>query len=81
MVQIVNVLRDPIHSSDDPDWDMEDDGFGLRYNEGYILDVVVRDDRGVLSEEQLIYEDFEDAMSLVDHFMDQIIPVEWEENL
>jgi len=81
MVQIVNVLRGPIHSSDDPDWDMEDDGFGLRYNEGYILDVVVRDDRGVLSEDQLIYEDFEDAMSLVDHFMDQIIPVEWEENL
>ena len=81
MVQIVNVLRGPIHSSDDPDWDMEEDGFGLRYNEGYILDVVVRDDRGVLSEEQLIYEDFEDAMSLVDHFMDQIIPVEWEENL
>lgn len=81
MVQIVNVLRGPIHSSDDPDWDMEEDGFGLRYNEGYILDVVVRDDRGILSEEQLIYEDFEDAMSLVDHFMDQIIPVEWEENL
>lgn len=81
MVKIVNVLRGPIHSSMDPDWDNEEDGFGLRYNEGYILDVVVRDDRGVLSEEQLIYEDFEDAMSLVDHFMDQIIPVEWEENL
>lgn len=81
MVQVVNVLRGPIHSSDDPDWDMEEDGFGLRYNEGYVLDVVVRDDRGVLYEEQLIYEDFEDAMSLVDHFMDQIVPVEWEENL
>lgn len=81
MVKIVNVLRGPIHSSDDPDWDMEEDGFGLRYNEGYILDVVVRDDRGVIYPDQLIYEDFEDAMSLVDHFMDQIIPVEWEENL
>lgn len=81
MVQIVNVLRGPIRSSEDPDWDMEEDGFGLRYNEGYVLDVVVRDDRGVIYPDQLIYEDFEDAMSLVDHFMDQVIPVEWEENV
>ena len=34
MVQIVNVLRGPIHSSEIPDWDIEDDGFGCHMEKG-----------------------------------------------
>jgi len=79
MVQIVNVLRGPIHSSEIPDWDIDYDGFGLPYGEGYVLTATVRDDRGVLYEEDLIYEDFDDAMEIVDHFCDQIIPLDWED--
>jgi hypothetical protein len=77
MVEIVNVLRGPIHSSEIPDWDIDDDGFGLPYGEGYVLTATVRNDRGVLYEEDLIYEDFDDAMEIVDHFCDQIVPYKW----
>ena len=48
MVKVINVLRGPVHSSMVPDWDVTDDGFGLPYGEGYILDVVIQDERGVL---------------------------------
>jgi hypothetical protein len=77
MAEIVNVLRGPIHSSEIPDWDIDDDGFGLPYGEGYVLTATVRDDRGVLYEEDLIYEDFDDAMEIVDHFCNQIVPYKW----
>jgi hypothetical protein len=79
MVKIVNVLSGPIHSSEIPDWDIDDDGFGLPYGEGYVLTVTLRDERGVLHEEDLIFQDFYDAMEIVDHFCDQIIPLEWED--
>lgn len=79
MAKIVNVLRGPIHSSMIPDWDEHDDGFGLRYGEGYVLWATVLTDRGVLEEEQLIFEDFDDAVSVVAHFCQQIIPFEWDD--
>lgn len=79
MAKIVNVLRGPIHSSEIPDWDIDDDGFGLPYGEGYILYVTQMDERGVLSEEQVIFEDLDDALSIVEHFIGQIIPLEYED--
>lgn len=81
MVKIVNVLRGPVHSSMVPDWDVDDDGFGLPYGEGYILDVVLQDERGILEEEQLIFEDIDDALEIVEHFVGQIIPLEWDDNI
>lgn len=80
MVKVVNVLRGPIHSSEVPDWDHEEDGFGLPYEEGYILDVIVMDDRGVLEPSQMIFETFEDARKLVKHFTKQIKPIKWKDN-
>lgn len=79
MVKVVNVLRGPIHSSMVPDWDMDDDGFGLPYGEGYVLYVVLQDERGILEEEQLIFEDINDALEIVEHFVGQIIPFEWDD--
>lgn len=81
MAKVVNVLRGPIHSSEVPDWDMDDDGFGLLYNEGYVLYVVMQDDRGVLSEEELVFEDFDEAMIMVEHFVDQVVALVWDEDL
>ena len=79
MTKIVNVLRGPVHSSMIPDWDEQDDGFGLPYGEGYVLDVVLQDERGILEEEQLIFEDINDALEIVEHFVGQIIPLEWDD--
>jgi hypothetical protein len=42
--------------------------------------VTIRDERGVLSEEDLIFQDFDDAVEIVEHFCDQIIPLNWEDN-
>ena len=81
MAKVVNVLRGPIHSSEVPDWDMDDDGFGLLYNEGYVLYVTMQDDRGVLSEEELVFEDFNEAMIMVEHFVDQVVSLVWDEDL
>lgn len=81
MAKVVNVLRGPVHSSQVPDWDMDDDGFGLLYNEGYVLYVVMQDDRGVLSEEELVFEDFDEAMIMVEHFVDQVVALVWDEDL
>lgn len=77
MVKIVNVLRGPTHSSMVPDWDENDDGFGLPYGEGYVLDVVIQDERGILQEDQLVFEDFNDAMEIVEHFVNQVIAYKW----
>lgn len=79
MAKILNVLRGPIHSSEIPDWDIEEDGFGLPYGEGYVLTVTLQDERGVVDEEDLIFGDFYDALGIVDHFAAQIIPLEWED--
>jgi hypothetical protein len=81
MSKVVNVLRGPVHSSEVPDWDMDDDGFGLLYNEGYVLYVTMQDDRGVLSEEELVFEDFDEAMIMVEHFVDQVVSLVWDEDL
>jgi hypothetical protein len=79
MAKIVNVLRGPVHSSEIPDWDIEEDGFGLPYGEGYVLWATVLDERGCLDEEQLIFEDFTEAAAVVDHFCQQIVPLEWDD--
>jgi len=81
MAKVVNVLRGPVHSSEVPDWDMDNDGFGLLYNEGYVLYVTMQDDRGVLSEEELVFEDFDEAMIMVEHFVDQVVALVWDEDL
>jgi hypothetical protein len=81
MAKVVAVLRGPVHSSEVPDWDMDDDGFGLLYNEGYVLYVTMQDDRGVLSEEELVFEDFDEAMIMVEHFVDQVVALVWDEDL
>jgi len=81
MSKVVNVLRGPVHSSQVPDWDMDDDGFGLLYNEGYVLYVTMQDDRGVLTEEELVFEDFDEAMIMVEHFVDQVVALVWDEDL
>lgn len=77
--RIINVITGPIHSSEIPDWDEQEDGFGLPYNEGFMLVVQLQDERGVIKVEELIFEDFLEAMIVVDHFTDQIIPYEWSE--
>ena len=79
MAKIVNVLRGPVHSSEIPDWDIDEDGFGLPYGEGYVLSVTLQDERGVLHEEDLIFQDFDDAIEIVDHFVAQIVPLYWED--
>jgi hypothetical protein len=79
MDKIVNVLRGPIHSSEIPDWDIDEDGFGLPYGEGFVLTVLLQDERGVLEEEDLIFEDFEEAVGIVNHFVSQIIPLNYED--
>jgi hypothetical protein len=79
MSKIVNVIRGPIHSSQIPDWDEVEDGFGLPYGEGYVLFVVLQDDRGVLSDEELIFESFDEAIDIVDHFVNQTVPLFWED--
>lgn len=79
MAKIVNVLRGPTHSSEIPDWDIDEDGFGLPYGEGYVLLVTLQDERGVLHEEDLIFQDFDDAIEIVDHFVAQIVPLYWED--
>jgi len=79
MAKIVNVLSGPTHSSEIPDWDIDEDGFGLPYGEGYVLLVTLQDDRGVLHEEDLIFQDFDDAIEIVDHFVAQIVPLDWED--
>lgn len=81
MAEVVWVIRGPVHSSEIPDWDIEEDGFGLRYGEGYVLDVISRDERGVLYPDQVIYEDFNDALHLVEWFTNQIIPYKWEDTV
>ena len=81
MAKVVAVLRGPVHSSEVPDWDMDDDGFGLLYNEGYVLYVTMQDDRGVLTEEELVFEDFDEAMIMVEHFVDQVVALVWDEDL
>ena len=81
MAKVVNVLRGPVHSSEVPDWDDDEDGFGLRFNQGYVLYVVMQDDRGVLSEEELVFEDFDEAMIMVEHFVDQVVSLVWDEDL
>lgn len=77
--RIVGIITGPFHSSEIPDWDEQEDGFGLPYNEGFMLVVQMQDERGVVRVEELIFEDFNEAMVLVDHFTDQIIPYEWED--
>jgi hypothetical protein len=79
MSQIINVVSGPFHSSEIPDWDELDDGFGLPYGEGFVLVVQLRDDRGIVRVEELIFEDFDEAMEIVDHFCDQIIPLDWSD--
>lgn len=79
MSQIINVVSGPFHSSEIPDWDELDDGFGLPYGEGFLLVVQLRDDRGIVRVEELIFEDFDEAMEIVDHFCDQIIPLDWSD--
>jgi len=51
----------------------------LPYGEGFVLSVTIRDERGVLSEEDLIFQDFDDAVEIVEHFCDQIIHLDWED--
>lgn len=79
MSKIVGVISGPLHSSEIPDWDEREDGFGLPYGEGYVLVVQERDERGVIRVEEVVFEDFDDAMEMVDHFVGQIIPIEWED--
>jgi len=45
-----------------------------------MLAVQLRDERGVIRMEELIFEDFDEALEIVDHFCDQIIPLDWEDN-
>ena len=78
--RIVNVIAGPFHSSEIPDWDDADDGFGLPYGEGFMLVVTMQDERGVLTTEELIFQDFDEALEIVNHFVDQIVPLEWSDN-
>jgi hypothetical protein len=41
----------------------------------------MQDDRGVLSEEELVFEDFDEAMIMVEHFVDQVVSLVWDEDL
>jgi len=80
MAKIINVLRGPIHSSEIPDWDHEEDGFGLPYEEGFVVYATIMDDRGVLDTGQLIFQTFDDASKLIKHFTKQIKPIKWKDN-
>lgn len=76
---IVNVIEGPFHSSQIPDWDDRDDGFGFPYGEAFVLVVAMRDERGVIRIEELLYEDLDSALEVVEHFCQQIIPLPWNE--
>lgn len=76
---IVNVIEGPFHSSQIPDWDEAEDGFGFPYGEAFVLVVALRDDRGVIRIEELLFEDVETPLEIVEHFCDQIIPMKWLE--
>jgi hypothetical protein len=80
MAKVVSVQRGPIHSSEVPDWDHEEDGFGLPYEEGYVVYATVMDERGVIEPSQLIFQDFDDARKLVKHFTKQVKPIKWKDN-
>jgi hypothetical protein len=80
LAKVIGVQRGPIHSSEVPDWVHEDDGFGLPYEEGYIVYATVMDERGVIEPSQLIFQDFDDARKLVKHFTKQMKPIKWKDN-
>lgn len=79
--RIYGVISGPWHSSEVPDWDHEEDGWGLRFNEGWVVVVQMEDERGTIKPEEVVFEDFEEAMELVDWFKGQIAPYEWEDTL
>lgn len=78
--KIYSVISGPYHSSEVPDWDIDDDGWGLPYGEGWMLVVQMDDERGVgISVEELIFENLDDALEIVNWFKSQIVPYDWEE--
>jgi len=79
MAKVVSVQRGPIHSSEVPDWDNDNDGFGLPYGEGFVVYATVMNDRGVIEPSELIFENFEDAVKLVKHFTKQVKPIKWKD--
>lgn len=78
--KIYGVISGPYYSSEVPDWDIDDDGWGLPYGEGWMLVVQMDDERGVgISVEEIILETLDDALEIVNWFKSQIVPYDWEE--
>ena len=72
-MKILDVLEGPIHSSEYPDYDEVDDGFGFPFGQCWILLVkALREDNSVGIEE-LQFEDREDAIQIIDHFVIRIL--------
>jgi hypothetical protein len=79
-MKILDVLRGPVHSSDWPDWDDTEDGFGFPYGQAWVLICKFQDEDGNIDVDEFHFEDREEAMVVVDHFVDQIVPYHWEDN-
>lgn len=78
--KIYGVISGPYYSAEVPDWDIDEDGWGLPYGEGWMLVVQMDDERGVgISVEEIILETLDDALEIVNWFKSQIVPYDWEE--
>jgi len=79
MSNVFGIVSGPWHSSEVPNWDELDDGYGLPYGEGWVVVSQVEDENGRLKVEELIFETLDDAMELVDWFKSQTAPYIWED--
>lgn len=79
-MKILDVLEGPIHSSDYPDYDETDDGFGFPYGQCWMLIVKALRDDGTVGVEELQYESREDALKVIDHFVAQISWMDWSDD-
>ncbi len=76
---ILDVLQGPIHSSNVPDWDDHEDGWEFEFGQAWLLVVKARFDDGSVGVEELVFADRDDAMELVDHFVNQVSYYPWDE--
>lgn len=80
-MKIIDVLHGPVHSSDWPDWDDTEDGFGFRYGQAWILVCKYLEEDGSVHTDEFYFEDRDEALEVVNHIFGQIIPYEWEDTV
>jgi hypothetical protein len=80
-MKILDVLEGPIHSSNYPDYDEVDDGFGFPFGQCWILVVKAQREDGSVGVEELQFAEREAAIDLIDHFTAQISWILWEDTV